>query len=161
MSKDSSNALLHSKPLLFWIRERSRCFSEEQTQTALSSGSCGGLHSDPAGGLKGACPPAPSQGAAGSAEGLQLSVCLILSPEEGLCQMFPSIQGLIHLSRSCQILKVKKKKKSSNHFHIQYSISTLIKMDIYLNYLKKVALRSWALISKDWRQQNSASPSPN
>lgn len=99
MSKDLSNALLHYKPLLFGVRERNILFSEEQNLWRWSPGQL------PTGCLwKGLRPSALSKGAAEITAGLQLSACLILSPEEEICQMlFPSVQGPIHLSSSRQI----------------------------------------------------------
>lgn len=97
MSNDSSDALLHSKPLLFGGREAYISFSEKQNQIGLSSGSCWHLYGNPSGDAeRGSLPPAPSQGSAGITEGLQPTVCLICRPKEGLSQMrFPSVQGHI------------------------------------------------------------------
>lgn len=112
MSNDSSDVLLHPKPLLFGGRDSYISFSEDQNQVGLSSGSCWHLYGNPPGDSeRGSLPPVPFQGSAGITEGLQPTVCLILSPKEGLSQMpFPSVQGPICQSPN---LKVKKKKKQS------------------------------------------------
>ena len=97
MSNDSSDALLHSKPILFEGREAYISLSEKQNQIGLSSGSCWHLYGNPPGDAeRGSLPPAPSQGSAGTTEGLQPTACLICRPKEGLSQMpFPSVQGHI------------------------------------------------------------------